>query len=98
MKDILTVKISGIRCDNPECDYDNADVQVEDYINWVNKPCPKCNSNLLTENDYNNVLFLLKIQERARELYPQVEDDREMDSYIINMNGSGSMEYELQKK
>jgi hypothetical protein len=47
------VKIEGIKCDNPNCDYRNDDVAFEDYSKWINASCPKCGENLLTEQDYN---------------------------------------------
>jgi len=50
-KGILT--INGIKCDNPKCDYENTTIQLQEYKNWINKTCPKCNTLLLTENDYN---------------------------------------------
>lgn len=48
----LKYSVSGIKCDTPECDYKDMSVQSKDYKNWVNKPCPKCGGNLLTESDY----------------------------------------------
>lgn len=45
---------SGLVCDNPNCDYVNKEVKFEDYPGWVNKPCPKCGENLLTEEDLDN--------------------------------------------
>lgn len=48
-----------ITCDNKQCDYKvpnptkdpNTDISM-----YLNKPCPKCKQNLLTEHDY--LLFL----------------------------------------
>lgn len=47
------VKVEGIECDNPKCDYTNTDIKVDEYEDWINVPCPKCGNILLTENDYN---------------------------------------------
>ncbi len=44
--------ISGIKCDNPKCNYTDPLVKYEEYPEYVNKPCPECGSNLLTEQDY----------------------------------------------
>ena len=41
--------ISGIKCDS--CNFKNDSVSYENYANWVNKPCPDCGANLLTEED-----------------------------------------------
>lgn len=42
----------GIVCDNPKCDYTDETVTVEMYQDYLNKPCPKCGDNLLTEEDF----------------------------------------------
>ncbi len=42
----------GLKCDNPECDWIDMSIPVKDYKKWINAPCPKCGSNLLTEQDY----------------------------------------------
>lgn len=53
-----------IICDNPSCTYTvpnttgNAD--SNDIKEYLNKPCPKCNSNLLTEKDYKAFKSLIK--------------------------------------
>ena len=53
------LEISGIKCDS--CDYKDSSVQMSDYHNWLNKHCPICGTNLLTESDYEmiNKLSLL---------------------------------------
>ena len=57
MKNIEKIE-SGICCDNTECTYEDKTVESDDYINWVNKPCPECGENLLTEEDYLTSLNL----------------------------------------
>lgn len=52
-KDIVRIEEEGsIKCDNSTCDY-VIPVPVQDYSQYVNKPCPKCGENLLTEEDFN---------------------------------------------
>lgn len=46
------VMIKGIKCDNPSCSFRDDSVMYEDYPKWLNKPCPICGHNLLTEKDY----------------------------------------------
>lgn len=53
------VNISGIKCDNSECDYRDDSVSFDDYPNWVNKECPKCGQNLLTQEDYDECLKVI---------------------------------------
>lgn len=49
---------SGIKCDTPNCGWRDDSVKHEDYLQWVNKPCPKCGGNLLTEEDYRSAEIL----------------------------------------
>lgn len=53
------LKVEGIRCDNPACDYENVDIQPHQYASMVNQPCPKCGTILLTENDLNLYKLLM---------------------------------------
>lgn len=46
----IEITKSGIQCDNPSCDYNDADIEVTKDI--IDTPCPKCGENLLTEEDY----------------------------------------------
>ena len=91
MKDALTLDIHGIKCDNPNCDFEDMNVSSSDYDKWVNKPCPKCGQNLLTEEDYRNTLFLMEITKIANKIYPQMKDDEPIASMKIEMNGTGDM-------
>lgn len=56
MKEPLALKIHGIKCDH--CTYKDMNVQPEDYEAWLNRPCPECGENLLTQKDYDMVLHL----------------------------------------
>ena len=57
----IGVKSGGLHCDNPACDWVDSTIQVEDYKDWLNAPCPKCGENVLTEEDLKNTLFLRTI-------------------------------------
>ena len=57
------MEVHGIKCDNPTCDYNDMSVKLEEYPEWVNKPCPKCGENLLKEEDYKMVLDMLAATE-----------------------------------
>lgn len=59
--DVINItKIGGIKCDNQNCNYADASVPVSDYSKWINKPCPVCGSNLLTEDDYTAFMKMYK--------------------------------------
>ena len=53
--------VSGIKCDNPSCDYKDMGVKFEDYPDYINKPCPKCGSVLLTQEDHDKCLMFQQI-------------------------------------
>lgn len=33
MKDAVEMKLGGLKCDNPKCNYNNINIKVEDYEN-----------------------------------------------------------------
>lgn len=55
----ITTTITGLKCDNPKCDWRDMSIPFEDYINWVNKPCPCCGENVLTQSDYNRCKLMI---------------------------------------
>lgn len=61
----------GIGCDNKFCDYVDASVKVNELKDWLNKPCPKCGSNLLTEKDYAQSQLMLKAMKLAQKMTPE---------------------------
>ena len=71
MENIEILNSGGLVCDNTKCDWEDKTVKVEDYPDWLNKPCPKCGENVLTEDDYNNHLLLLKMIEFVNTLSPE---------------------------
>ena len=60
-KNAIEVSIKGIKCDNPICDFADMSVDYTDYENWVNRPCPKCGQNLLTEKDFKKCKRIKKL-------------------------------------
>jgi len=54
-----------VKCDNPLCDYevsnDTKDPNNPDLKEYLNRPCPKCGENLLTEKDYKEFLKMMKL-------------------------------------
>ncbi len=49
---------TGLKCDNPNCDWTDTTISLNELSNYINKPCPKCGENVLTEEDYNNAMAL----------------------------------------
>jgi len=86
----IKLKESVIKCDNPNCDYINRDVAIEDFHNWVDKPCPKCGSNLLTNQDYKTLEGLLHMINILNILLPE-EKESEKTSITFRSDGSGNV-------
>lgn len=60
-----SMDIRGIKCDTPHCNYRDDTIQFEDYPNWINKPCPICGRNLLTQKEYEQCLRLFAIEKKV---------------------------------
>lgn len=60
-KERIEVTCGGLKCDNPSCDWTDPTVQVKEYKQWLNAPCPKCGENVLTEEDFKNTMLLRSI-------------------------------------
>lgn len=92
----MEMKVQGIKCDNPECDYKDMSVKYEDYHEWLNRPCPKCGWNLLTQADYDTTNLLMKISkskflnfiEKVASIF-----GKKVSYYRLYMNGSGNFDY-----
>ena len=75
------VKISGIKCDTEGCGFSDMDVAFEDYQIWVDSKCPKCNSTLLTQKEYNECLEIYEAAEITN-MYTKAE----LEEIIKNMS------------
>ena len=95
------VKVKGIKCDNENCDYTKEDVGLEDYPDYVEKPCPKCGQDLFTTKDYKTVSDIIKAIDLcgdykiARFLLRLIKLFSRKKKYT--MDGSGKM-YKVQKR
>lgn len=98
MKDAIEMNIKGLKCDNPNCDYIDMTIKVEEYEKYVNSKCPKCGEILLTEADCRNVKFLLGITELANKIFPKRKDDEPTTTMVVNMDGSGEMNFKIKDK
>lgn len=95
MKSPVELNIYGIKCD--ACDYYDMSVKVDEYPKWINKPCPKCGENLLTEADYNNVKMLMEITKIVNKVTPSNESNEKPITMSVNMNGTGNMDFEIKE-
>lgn len=96
MKAIET-NIYGIKCDNPNCDYQDMTVKYEDYPSLLNKPCPECGDNLLTQEDFDRTETLVHNIEMVNKFYEKygllddVSPDEPRVVVPVEMNGTGSI-------
>ncbi len=95
MKEAIQFSVGGIKCDNPTCDYMDQAVELKDYPNWLNKPCPKCGSNLLTQADYDNVQAIIELTGIINQSLGSVGDDEPVEVATVRMNGTGKIEIEV---
>lgn len=56
---IYQSEIGELVCDNPDCDF-RCEIESSKYHEAINAKCPKCGENLLTLEDYNLYLKMIK--------------------------------------
>lgn len=97
--DMTELNIYGIKCDNPECDYKNMDVKYEEYPQWLNKECPNCGANLLTEQDLKSTKELIEMVKAANRFARDIGlNDLELPktpkvALPVEMNGTGEITF-----
>lgn len=64
----IEVTKKGIVCDNTKCDFKTKDINPKDYKAWLNKPCPKCGDNLLTQEDYNTFIHIMRMIDKVNKV------------------------------
>lgn len=91
----MQVKIKGLKCDNPNCSWNNPDIPFEDYEKWLNAPCPLCGRPVLTQKDMNVVMAMIKMRDskiiQGVEKVSQLFGTKEK-IYRIEMDGTGKMD------
>jgi len=88
------MRINGLKCDNPTCDYKDMSIPVGDYEKYINMPCPKCGAPLLTQADYDVVMKVMRVMNNplvhllgkiVNKALPEETDK----IYHATMNGTG---------
>lgn len=92
MNEAIILEIGGIKCDTQGCDYRDDSVKVEDYSDWLNKPCTKCGGNLLTQADYDNVQTMLAVAKMMNSIFPAPTEHEELAALKIEMDGTGKVD------
>jgi hypothetical protein len=97
MNNAIDLNIKGIKCDAKDCDYNDMTVKVDSYKEWLNKPCPKCGTNLLTQADYDNTLLIIQLTEMMNRILPERKDDDEIVKATLEMDGTGKMDLKIKE-
>jgi len=95
MENALDLSIHGIKCDNIDCDFVDMEVKVEDYDKWLNKPCPKCGTNLLTQEDFDNTQLIISLVNTMNKILPQDKNNEGKVEMNIEMDGTGEMNFKI---
>lgn len=90
---IMETHISGLKCDNPKCDWKDMSIPLNEYPNWVGKRCPKCGEVVLTEKDWNTVQKLICIENFINKFSKFVPKKckKEKTLFEVSMNGTGKI-------
>lgn len=89
MAKALEMNIRGLKCDAKGCNYINTEIPADEYDSWLNKPCPLCGANLLTEEDLIATKFLMQMVKLTNSIYPAPEKDEPLYQGSFKMNGTG---------
>lgn len=79
MKNALELTIKGIKCDS--CDFKDETVKIGDFDNWLDKPCPKCGANLLTQEDLESTKALVMLTNMLNGFLPKPQGDEKKSNY-----------------
>ena len=91
MQDVLT--FTGLKCDNPLCDFKDETIPFKEYPNYLNKNCPKCGEILLTKADYRTCKRLVMLSRPLR-VFNSFSKNTKMVRFKTNMNGTGRFGFE----
>lgn len=61
----------GLKCDNPNCDWEDMSIKQGEYESWINKPCPKCGENVLTQDDYLRAVIVRMMASVINSMSPE---------------------------
>ena len=90
----MEINIKGIKCDNTKCEYKDPEVKFENYSDFVNKPCPSCGANLLTEADFETVQRMMRLKDsKLMKCVESVGDflGLKKKNYKVDLDGDGNI-------
>jgi len=92
--------VEGVKCDNPDCDYEDMSVEWDDMEltikTYLHKPCPKCGESLLTPEDVKTMRSLATLIDVSTEISKMIPEsmrpegwDKEITIHA-DLDGSGN--------
>lgn len=94
----MELNIYGLKCDNPTCDYQDNSIQLEQYEDYINHPCPECGAPLLTQADYDTTLTIIKSIQSAAKLGLNTNNyNEEMYKISVQLDGTGIPNFAVNK-
>lgn len=94
MENIVVTDHGGIVCDNLACDFKDSQASFETFKEYLNKPCPKCGDNLLTQEDYDNAMLVWKSIQLMNTLTPeQIKQLNDLMGIEENPENTGKMQH-----
>jgi len=82
----------GLKCDNPNCDYNDISISASEYKKYVGCPCPKCGEILLTKAAYRNfkiICGIVKIVNFVCYFIPKKKLGNNLATMDIKFDGTG---------
>ncbi|WP_294395268.1 hypothetical protein [uncultured Clostridium sp.] len=76
-------KIGGLKCDNPNCDWYNMKIEIEDYKKYINYKCPRCGENVFSKKDYRALKIMLGFVKVVNVILPKRTPGNHQDSIIM---------------
>lgn len=87
-----TIDVEGLKCDAKDCDYVDENITLEEYEEYLNKPCPKCGANLLTQEDIAAVKVMIKMIDMLNEVGLTSDNPDDYKTYKADMDGTGKVD------
>lgn len=86
----VILNIYGLKCEKASCRFSKRDVKFEDFPKWIDKPCPKCGTNLLTAQEYLRAKMTKEYVELLSEtVAPILETKENLHALSVSFNGRG---------
>lgn len=77
--EFLTVRTYGLKCDNKSCNYEDTKILFKEYLNFIDKPCPKCGESLLTKQSYDDLISKINLAaefKKKNEIIIEIETEK----------------------